>query len=123
MISLMVGSLENDGDNICSRLDPAIFCTAVELVLQSEPCIEGERCLFLLAVSTLPPPKADITMLTKQKSLFDDAQDPENKVVVENRKGKIGRECRQQLLRYFIDEETAPTMRRWVSDSVSPVHT
>jgi hypothetical protein len=123
MISLVVGSLENDGDNICSRLDPAIFCTVVEMVLQSEPCIQGERCLFLLAVSTLPPLQADVTMLTKQKSLFDDAQDPENRVLVENRKGKIGRECCQRLLGYFIDDETAPTMRRWVSDSVSPVHT
>ena len=59
-ISLVVACLENDGDNICSRLSPDMFCVIVELVLQTEACLEGERCLYLLAVSTLPLPRRRI---------------------------------------------------------------
>jgi hypothetical protein len=115
-ISLVAGCLENDGDNVCSRLEPAIFCTVVELVLQTEPCIDGERSLFLLAVSNLPPLQASIAMLIIQKSIFNDIQDPESEKAVVSRKNKIGRGCRQQLLGYFLNERTAATMRRWVSN-------
>ncbi len=56
-ISLVVACLEKFGNSICSHLSPDMFCVIVELVLQTEACIEGERCLFLLAVSTLHLPK------------------------------------------------------------------
>jgi hypothetical protein len=88
----------------------------VELVLQTEPCIDGERSLFLLAVRNLPPLQASIAMLIIQKSIFNDTQDPENEKVVASRKNKVGKGCCQQLLGYFLNEETTATMRRWVSN-------
>ncbi len=62
IIGSIVESLESDGDNTCSRLDPTVFCTIVELVLQTDACLHGERVLFLLAVgalSTLQEPHID----------------------------------------------------------------
>jgi hypothetical protein len=50
IITLVVECLEDAGNNICSRLDYAVFCTVVELVLQADACLDGERALFLLAV-------------------------------------------------------------------------
>jgi hypothetical protein len=60
--------------------------------------------------------------LTRQKSLFGDAQDPKKENMLEIRKTKIGQQCREQLLGYFIDDGTAPTMRRWVSDAVVRIY-
>jgi hypothetical protein len=52
-----------------------------------------------------------------QKSLFDETQNPETDGTAEKRKGKIGQGCRHQILEYFVDDETAYSMRRWVSDA------
>jgi len=60
--------------------------------------------------SELSSKVAFIEVLTTQESLFYDAQD--------HKKVKIGEGCRLQLVGYFIDEETAPLMRRWVSSIV-----
>jgi hypothetical protein len=40
--------------------------------------------------------------------------------MLEMRKTKIGQRCLEQLLGYFIDAGTAPTMRRWVSGAAVP---
>jgi hypothetical protein len=64
----------------------------------------------------LDAPHSNLTLII-QKSLFEDAQGSESdEIAVERRKSKIGQECRQQLLEYFINGSTASTMKRWVSD-------
>ncbi len=49
-VSRLVCELENDGLDICSRIDDDIFCTVVDALLQAPDSHEGERGLYLLAV-------------------------------------------------------------------------
>jgi hypothetical protein len=53
-----------------------------------------------------------------QKSLFEDTYNAEglkDAKILEIRKRDIGILCREQLLKYFVDDGTVSTMRRWVS--------
>ena len=55
-----------------------------------------------------------------QKSLFEDAYNAEGfegAEILEIRKRDIGILCREQLLKYFVDDGTVSTMRRWVRAS------
>ena len=47
----IVIQLENDGNNLCSRIDAPTFCTVFEALVQIKPCREAERGLYLLGVS------------------------------------------------------------------------
>jgi len=51
LVADIVFSLENDGNDLCGRIDPAIFSTVVRMIMQTEYCIESERGIYLLAVS------------------------------------------------------------------------
>jgi hypothetical protein len=64
--------------------------------------------------------QAQYRILIMQKSLFEDAYNAEglkDAKILEIRKRDIGILCREQLLKYFVDDGTVSTMRRWVSAS------
>jgi hypothetical protein len=46
----LVKTLDSGGNDICSRLDAAIFSVAIETFLQSTPSRDGERGLQMLGV-------------------------------------------------------------------------
>lgn len=64
--------------------------------------------------------QAQNRILIMQKSLFEDAYNAEGlegAKMLEIRKRDVGILCREQLLKYFVDDGTVSTMRRWVSAS------
>ena len=61
--------LDNDGANLCARLAPAVFCIIAELVMQSEPSLQGDRVLVLLAVSREYNTSSSLMLTTEAISL------------------------------------------------------
>jgi hypothetical protein len=47
--------LDTGGHETCSRLDASLYSIIIQLILQANHCREGERGMYLLAVS-IPPP-------------------------------------------------------------------
>ncbi|KAH6709155.1 hypothetical protein BKA61DRAFT_579227 [Leptodontidium sp. MPI-SDFR-AT-0119] len=86
---------DDDGNNLCQRLEPEAFCTALQVILQMEPSKHAERGIYLLAAS-----------------LFHDSQDLESEDI-NKKKDVIGTNCLLQLLNFFLDSENDFGMRRW----------
>jgi len=55
-IARIVTELDQDGDEVCSRLEASVYSIIVQIILQADYCRENERVLYLLAVSNGPHP-------------------------------------------------------------------
>jgi hypothetical protein len=107
-------ALDNNGQDLCSRLDPPLFSVIVDIVLQAEYRVEGERIIYLLTVSSLPQIAVLRLILSLQASLFRDSKTAKTQRVLPGRKDSIGRDSLQSIWTYFLDEDNHPDMRRWV---------
>ena len=47
-------ALDNNGQDLCGRIDSPLFSVIIDIVLQAEYRVEGERIIYLLTVSSLP---------------------------------------------------------------------
>jgi hypothetical protein len=55
VINAIIHQLDTGGHETCSRLDASLYSITIQLILQANYCREGERGMYLLAVS-IPPP-------------------------------------------------------------------
>ncbi|CZR51023.1 uncharacterized protein PAC_00898 [Phialocephala subalpina] len=96
----LAAALENEDGDLCSKIEPSIFATIVQAILQAEHCLEGERILHLLAHSL-------VRDTNETQSNLDLA-------FVTGRKAAIGKECLRWVLEYFVNTRNPANLRRWV---------
>lgn len=49
----ILAQLENNGEDICSRIEPSIFCRIIETAMLAQPSKECQRVVHLLGVSSV----------------------------------------------------------------------
>ncbi|KAL3417932.1 hypothetical protein PVAG01_10942 [Phlyctema vagabunda] len=87
--------LDTSNNDICNRLSEKPFLLFVELILNSEYCLECERGIYLLA-----------------KSIFHDGTKAPKEA--SPRKTTIGEDCIYSLLNFFSNLSNREGLRQWV---------